>query len=410
MNKIIFVYKDIKMGGASLLIHRMSKWYKEHDNNVIVLCSDIQKSMEIEFSRDNIELIKCNNWNKSKLAMEIKRITKEFETVRVFYFTFEEFLWSESRIFYVKTNKNIIKFLYVLHPRILLRIESVKNKYIFKFLWKYYRRLILSYIQNGNIVFMDEETIERTESFYKLDFAEDKLIYRLPMYVKRFNEDLVRKKAMNLNEQFNIITISRADFPFKGYIIGLISSFSMLYNYNSKSSLTIIASGKDEQKIKNHIIKQNENVQRKIKLIGEVEHSKISQYLDKSHVFVGMGTSVLDAVNNSVISIPVLFDTYNAKASSFFHQRPQAMSAKIENAVEVYDLLVEVMHQNQNEYYQICKNSHIKLKEYYEIDNILNELEERYLVSKENIMNVTDKLLEDLMHIFRQVKRRFIFK
>lgn len=57
---------------------------------------------------------------------------------------------------------------------------------------------------------------------------------------------IFEKKIINRSNTINVISICRADFPFKGYVIGLIEEFAKYNADNKNSNLHVIASGKNE--------------------------------------------------------------------------------------------------------------------------------------------------------------------
>ena len=80
-------------------------------------------------------------------------------------------------------------------------------------------------------------------------------------------EEIELEKKIDVSYQNRIIfTSSRADFPFKGYIFGLIDDFSRLSSKYPDIRLCIVCSGDsdDVQKVKDKIASFGEDVRSRI--------------------------------------------------------------------------------------------------------------------------------------------------
>ena len=56
-----------------------------------------------------------------------------------------------------------------------------------------------------------------------------------------------------------------------------------------------------------------------IKLIDKVDYSLLENYYRDTELYIGMGTTIFDAANRGIVSIPVKPYTYDLVADKFFH-------------------------------------------------------------------------------------------
>ena len=71
------------------------------------------------------------------------------------------------------------------------------------------------------------------------------------------------------------MTIARAEFPFKGYILGLLDWFA---SSDSNIRLTIVSYGPDEKKIADRIDSFDEIVKKRITLVGKTDYGQLEKY------------------------------------------------------------------------------------------------------------------------------------
>ena len=113
------------------------------------------------------------------------------------------------------------------------------------------------------------------------------------------------------------MTIARADFPFKGYIVGLIEWFK---TSSERTNLNIISYGKDEKVIVDKINALDDSVKNRISFVGKTDYNELEKYYQNADIYVGMGTTVLDASLRGIVSIPVQAYTTDLVADKFFFE------------------------------------------------------------------------------------------
>lgn len=373
---IVFFYVNMTaLGGAETLILRLMDWYLRHSYEVFLLTMH-----EINNSPILKDLKKINNgeyyiYNRQVEKFLNNGVELSFNTSDVLVLTMSlgDSLIHNKLLSGKKYGCRFIHRMYMIHPHCTTHLyadnDVSKNRYRFKFIIK---PLLTFFIKEKIVFFMDEHTAAHAKNSYKIkdgDFTET--IIRLPIIIKT---DIVSKAR---NKNVNILGISRFEFPFKGYILGLLDTFNDLSSCFDNLYLTIIGYGVGEDIVNKKIAGFTEDVRKKINLIHQVPYSEINDYIDKCDLFVGMGTTALDAANMNKISIiPVAYQSGDL-AFGFFHDNYKNLGAIYDKNLHYFhlgDLIREFLSFDDKSI--IEKEDLVKslITEHYNIDKIAPEI------------------------------------
>lgn len=357
----IIIYRHDTLGGTGTLSYRLGKWFIENNYEVIYLC-EVFNDMNNVNDMLNVG-VKVRKWKYKDI---ISNLNSEFgkKEYIVLSYSMYEFLRIEMLRKKIRIVKNLI---YIVGSNELIK-GSNSNIIIKTVAKKFYKNIIEELLQNNQMIFMQKYSFILAKEYYGLEVIDDEsLIFLLPMQTKEYNQDIVfRKKS---KDKFEILTIARADFPFKGYIIGLIDEFSQLCTEYNNLYLTIIAYGDDEEQIKNKIQSLPKERAERINLVGLTPYNELKTYFQEAKLYVGMGTTVLDAVNHSTPAVIVLPHTYECKTSGYFHMQPESLRAYENKLLSFYSIVKKVIEMNDYDYEQLCKLENTVLNEKYNIND-----------------------------------------
>jgi len=370
MKTVFVIFRSGISGGTATLSIRIGEWLVNNGYEVLYICQNYNDMNNVKTMKE--KGIQVYKWGLKEI---VNNLSKKYNSCKfnVLTYSLNEFLFVET----LKERLHIIKStLYVVSNKGLIKGSKLRS--IFRGITLiFYAKIIKELVTNESALFASKVSLDLTEEYFGLTIKNKKdIIYYLPMEIHPYDKNTVSRKAEL--ETFNILTIARADFPFKGYIIGLIDDFKKLCDIHDNMTLTIITFGKDEDKIAEKIKKLPSEVQSKINLIGRTPYEKLREYFVQSHLFLGMGTTVLDAVNHSVPAIVVQPYTYDNRASGFFHIQPVSLAYE-ENLVTAAKFIESVIQMNKYEYEELCKKEHDMLKKYYCINALVD-----YLISDKN--------------------------
>lgn len=274
-------------GGVETYFLRIFQWAKENEYGSGLL---VPKENDISNFLSKFEQLHVNilyytsRINSIKLDSKSKNWLLGFDTCTAISASIHSYIAVEKLKLYCDL-KECNNFLYILHPS-LSRISECK------LINKPYLSLIKQFSSN-DIIFMDEETLESFLSYYNIEKDVERYysnIQRLGINVdcaETITEDTCKGEK-------NILTITRMEFPFKGYVKGLVDCFVELNKIYNNISLTIIGDGRDYSVIKEYVESKDEKVKNKIILTGFVDYSKIDEYAQQAYIYVGMGTTLID--------------------------------------------------------------------------------------------------------------------
>ena len=163
---------------------------------------------------------------------------------------------------------------------------------------------------------MDEVTLEETQNYLDKTFPSSPPIMRLPMICKNdLSADKIISKGFFSN---TIITASRAEFPYKGYLLGLLDDFVYLNTKLSDIKLVIVSDGDDINILKNRINNLPSNIQQKISLFGWMNQHFLLNLINKQTEVDTMESLLMDIGRDSYERININNLIYCYKIQTHF--------------------------------------------------------------------------------------------
>lgn len=389
----MFVINDTlgAYGGSHTLMYRMCVWLSEHKIKTVVLCSDASNAeivKKIEATGARIQVV--NRKHYQSLAYILKKLQQE-EPIKVLNFIFDLFLDLEA----IKKKYKLYfeNFIYCIHPSTFKKGRGFQNSYLKQYSRKMIAKILMKMYKNSALVMMDEITLEETQNYLDKTFPSSPPIMRLPMICKNdLSADKIISKGFFSN---TIITASRAEFPYKGYLLGLLDDFVYLNTKLSDIKLVIVSDGDDINILKNRINNLPSNIQQKISLFGWMEYELLLEKIKECKVFLGMGTSVLDAALCYKPSIAVRFDTYENIGDCLISERPELITPDQSCNDRAVLLLEKVLKMSDSEYKQEALDSFEKVKCTYDIDLFMKTLFNTQTISNESLLSKWEIFLHD---------------
>lgn len=347
MNTYIMFYKNVDIGGCELLIGKIGRQLIKEQNEVWLCCSEISEEMKLRYLQDGIQIHFINNWGNTK---EIKTWLLSFHKM-LFEFTF---IWDDYIRMYSLRGITAKTVFYAVHYKALAIGRNCRIGIINFMLKKILLPEIRRYAQERKIVCMDEQTVHYTKDYYNKCIRGDNISFE----IIRIPVDGIHIKECSLNKStkskgFGILAIARADFPFKGYLLGLIDYMNGS-DVKPDINLTIISYGKDLALLHKKMNAASPDVKKRIELIGKVDYEELENYFLKSKLYIGMGTTLLDASLRNVIAVPVASYTNDLKADSFFYEDITRLTADGLKVNKIVHLINTVYDMSEKEYAELA--------------------------------------------------------
>lgn len=373
-------------GGGQTLILRMCQYLTDNCIKIGIICHDAGND---EIVNDLEGMGVCIRCAKAWDIQMVEKVVKEFVVVDPDLMVIN-FAWNQYLNIEVIKKKNLFdikNIVYCIHPATFEKGSGIKNVLFREIVKKIYVKTLMKMYQNGAIVFDTEIDRERTEKYFGVKLSKAPIL-RIPVFVHEIEncKDIIAKGY----SQNIILTASRAEIPFKGYLLGLLDDFATLCKKNPEYKLVIISAGDDIQQIKDKITGLPCNVQKRVELYGWMKYEQLEKKILESKFVVGMGTTILDAAKNYKISIPVAMYTLENCSDGIFGENNLNFVAMDNCRQPALKFMKQVVQWDFETYFCKCKESFNTAKDNYGIEQVMNRMLNIKTESNRSCLTVLD--------------------
>lgn len=371
-DRVIIIARDndFILGGEETYYLRMVKWA---NSNKIKICIAIEENCSIS-----------NSWQQEMLSQEFNILRYRFSGFGgvLFKENISKLIDGKSVVILTSRIHTLVQFSvwrdqysdparikvihYVLHPY----YSAASQRKIFNFP---YRRYLLHQF-GKNIIFMDEQTHNIAEEYYKKEIPINQY-YRLGCFVPKLDEQVISKKLKNNKRK--VLVMSRFDFPFKGYVIGVIKECNEVLEKYKDVNFSFIGSGKGSSEFEQYYLEVERKYPHRVEWIKGVSYDSLPDYFHDCYCFMGMGTSLLDAAKTGTPGLVACCYTRNADFRGWWNDNPKVLGEYASKSIFVNDLVGfvdEMMSWDDEEYIHKSVDSYIKFKELYDINTIMPQI------------------------------------
>ncbi len=352
------------LGGGQILYLRLARGLIKSGHSVMLYCNSILPIMLTDFKNAGVTICKYDIEYKCPIFDDMED-NDIILTNDLYYFV----LCNN----YAKKHKIDCKiFLYIVHQLILT--SPIKKPYLSK---KKYGRFITDAVNSGNIFFMDEQTMTYSIETLNINVNENicrSNILRVPVDIPEvLSNNIIKPQSVLRHQRFEILTIARADFPFKGYMKGLIEAAAELKKQYPNIHLTIISSGDAVMQIKLWMEDAAQKGMSDIALLTDIPNDNLTEYYQRASLYIGMGTTILEAASHAVIAIPIAAFTYQCRAAGYFHTRPEWITAeKIDEGKNIAEFIESVIRLDDKEYESYRMQARQAVEKLYSLQSIVD--------------------------------------
>lgn len=352
---VTFIYKTFVVGGAERLILKMARIIASTGIKTDLICKDIHADQKRKFMEAGVNVKTVDVWEDKN---EIQVLLEDCEVVNCVVFSYDDYLKVKS-IRHPK-KKTI---LYAIH---YMALTMETDKALFWLRKAIMRRVIHAAYKSGDLVCMDEQTVRFTQDYYKEEALLSPLYERIVrICVEIPAADFETVDRWKQGGKINILSIARADFPFKGYLTGLIDSFRNP-KVSERFTLDIVSYGDGENLLQQHLNALPEEVRSGICLHGKLVYEEIEPLFQKAQLYVGMGTTILDAASRGIIAIPVQAYTHDVCCDCFFHEDYRVVAVDNGSREKYAELLQYVSGMTREEYLEASRHTIALVQEHYD--------------------------------------------
>lgn len=356
LHSIHFVYEHMVIGGAEGLILRLSNALRKNGFDSTVWTFGCESAYSDEVNSGDIRLF---THGYREIESHLKNVIKAgMQSVGLVAFNFASF----SALNMLSRKYDAVSVvLYVVHTDIIAGNRSI--------LAPLYKRAAVEAAKSNQIVFMDEETRHKSAVYCACESMERCPIARIAIDTPKPNEMIACKSNQHA---FNILTVSRADFPFKGYLYGLVDIIRNWSFESEEIALTIISYGSGVDQLKEYA-RGLENVQ----FVGKVTYSNLWSYYKRADLYIGMGTTVIEAASQGTPALAVRSYTRSVEAPGLFSDFPTYLGGTASfDTISVDSLIRHCASLSNEELRTLGVESHNAFNEHYSLEETVSRLVE----------------------------------
>lgn len=338
---IVFVYSDLSVGGVETLIVRLSKWMVDEGHRVTILLE--RDSVLDELLDGGVNRI----YGVSQLAL----LVRSRSTVRARYEIgrADLILAPDPRASWmvlslaggIQPDARLLNFIF--HPRI----------YFFRSGWRnvldmLYERAFRFLILKQSLFFMNEACRRSHADHFGVDLSEAHIL-PLPVSVECGPSRPVRSRR--------IVSIGRLT-SFKTYNVYMMDVVKNLVDRGFNDvKWDVYGDGPLLDGMRKRIGELG--IEANVQLHGTVPYESLADVLDGAEIFVGMGTSLIEACARGLPGIPAI-DSEGATTYGFFHDMPGYEVGECLGyppGVGISDLIEKTFLMDMHEYESLCADS-----------------------------------------------------
>lgn len=359
-------------GGSQTLMLRMCQWLSQNKIPAVVICRSAANDEIVEKLRDCGTRIIPMDIRDAKKTGQLLRELQSQEDLCVVNFIWNYYLDMER----VKTVAGLRfeNIIYAIHPDTFKKGLRIRNPLLHEYAIRSYRRILQRMNDHGAVWMMDQDVLSATEAYLGIQLSPTPPIHALPMFCRENPQaqEIIRDGFQSQT----LMTASRAEFPFKGYLLGLLDEFPRLKARYPELRLQMVAGGLEEdvEKIHAKIQALPEECRRSVDFHNWMDYDQLRQEMTRCRLFIGMGTSVLDAALAYKPSIPVRYHTYEVNAEHLFSEAPRELSARHSCTVSAVQVIQRVLEAPFETYRAMCQDSFDRCREVYDMAPFMQEL------------------------------------
>ncbi len=381
---ICIIRKNIMYGGAELLIERLAQTIASEGGKVVVVCDKLSATMKSRFIKGNICYVQIGNWYDSS---SWRKMFEAMKIGRIITTWIHDYLYVDMVKYQLKINVPTIH--YIITSNDLIVGKSISNQILHKLFYEYYRKIIMNMHSSGINIYMDEESVELPEKYYRIKLKKP-IIQRLPYNCHKIDTSNVDDNRI---PNFTILSIFRADLYIKGYVIGLLGGFPEFLKSHPNAYLELVTFGEDITKIEKIISQFNDRTKEHITLHGKMDYEDLDEVWKKASVYVGMGTTILDAADKGIIALPVAPYTELFCCEGLFSDNPMKITSAKEPYISGYSIIKKIYEMDKVHYLEGRVSSNKALMDYYDISETIDTIRQAH-VSKTCIKRWTKVEME----------------
>ena len=355
MTTLIINKAYMNLGGIETIVYNLIKYGLSQNYRIVWMAKKpVIMFRGFDDIRERIEIIETNPKSKRKSIEQIK-LSKDEKVIIISFTPFDHDFAIQIKERYADID---ITPLYILANTkgAVYYIEEYFSWPLYGYVRKKMTSVIKEWERHGDIRYLNHIQRAACEEAYHFHFS-DVEGNRIPPITKvtHYDEKVLRERAKR--KDFNIISISRFEFPHKQYLLGLVDAYAQLKPKYNQLSLYIIGYGVGEAVLKRKISGYPKTISKDIHLLGTKTALEIDEVMINMHLNVSVAGSVSCGTRNGVVSLPAR--NYCGDVCEVYGYLPDSYSQRSsrEPGMPVVPFIEELINMSEEDYMRKCIDS-----------------------------------------------------
>lgn len=209
--------------------------------------------------------------------------------------------------------------------------------------------------QNNHIRCFNIKHVQRITTSYEYCVNEPNAYY-VPAYDFESVFDEERCRTLANRERFNLLTVTRFDFPHKGYLMGLIEAYAQLIEKYPRLEMTIVGYGRDFDKVKAKIATLSPKARNGIWLAGKVSPERLVEYYNDANLNISVAGCCSQGAKNGTLSIPAKHYDYTCEVYGYLPKSKPFLISE-EPGEPVLPYIEQVLNMSEDTYCDRCRDA-----------------------------------------------------
>lgn len=353
----VYIYGNLGIGGIQAHIFKAAKYLRSLNFQVLIVNTGTKSedpSYQSIIKDSKIGLVNSS----SKIEISIYSYAHEHKVkeITIITFTIPDYIYIKS-VQSIFCHHRLSTFYYV--PNFKGRyyyLEETFDGYIKKAIRSRMTAIIQKMDKNDEIRYFSGKHQSVMTDYYGCQLKERLLetrVPRTPLDADVFDE--TKRREIYRRDEFRIISVSRFDFPHKGFIIGLIKEYGQLKKNYPNLTYTIIGYyDQGLQEIMRAIDRLDENAKKDIHVLGKCGPDELALHYADANINISVAGCCSLGAKVGIISLPTRHYSYECEVYGFYSTHKH-MNTSSDPGIPVAQFIEKIISMTEQEYVDVCK-------------------------------------------------------
>lgn len=351
---LVFFRNHLAVGGVETYMYEQAKRLREKGWTIVWVrkhpWARLDSALADVFGAGNAVV-----WNRRILVRKMAQLAAPDAVIKVVAFNMFQFAQAER--FKKQFRGKVSTFLFMPHYKgeaifFEENHSGSKREEVRQKMAAIYRKLH----EQGNLRYFNIKQMEATQENCGFTIEDINGAFVPPRETDESQWDAARCRSLAERQRFNLLTVSRFDFPHKAYLLGLIRAYAQLKPRYPRLELTIVGYGREQAKVEAAVNALPEEIRRDVHLMGKASPEALTGYYQDANLNISLASCCSQGARIGCLSIPARHYDETCQVYGFF---PESKGKTVcdEPGEPVIPYIEAVLNMEQAEYVRRCRDA-----------------------------------------------------